>query len=287
MANTDPTLEHATTANSGASIHSDPLPTSLPGPDPPSLSVFYTQLTTYPFHTDAEFLAGLATILGHPSVPATPNELRSNPDLVLQARCFYLSRRFNIDPPIDPVKYLEWSKDRAGAAKEGENAQGPVSRGTGGEGVQTSPSSSATTITAAAPSSTITTPPPPSANEPTYPPSFAAIIDLITKNLPIPGIEEVPPTVLEPGTSKVDHTPRRKKPWEKEETSISTGEGEQVQAAEAAGAQDGASGIGEQEASHDTKDSGINGNGNAVPNEGVVKILQPTAIPPSGLLSGD
>ena len=50
--------------------------------------------------------------------------------------------------------------------------------------------------------------------QPPYPSSFSEIVDLITQNKPIPGIEEVPDTVLELGSSKTDKTPRRKKPWE-------------------------------------------------------------------------
>lgn len=55
--------------------------------------------------------------------------------------------------------------------------------------------------------------------EPAYPSSFAHIVDLITNNMPIPGIEEIPDTVLsgQDGPSKAS---RRRKPWEKAENSI-------------------------------------------------------------------
>jgi Family of unknown function (DUF5572) len=53
---------------------------------------------------------------------------------------------------------------------------------------------------------------------PPYPNTFASIVDLITRNEPIPGIEQIPNTVLDANLSPPNTTPRRKKPWEKEET---------------------------------------------------------------------
>jgi hypothetical protein len=49
-----------------------------------------------------------------------------------------------------------------------------------------------------------------------YPTSFAHIVELITSGQPVPGIKEIPNTVLEgQGTESVKA--RRKKPWEKDE----------------------------------------------------------------------
>ena len=61
---------------------------SIPNPD---IQV-YQRLSTYPFHQDAEFLSGLAAILGHPDTPPSIEELEENADLVLQAQCFYFAR---------------------------------------------------------------------------------------------------------------------------------------------------------------------------------------------------
>lgn len=57
-----------------------------------------------------------------------------------------------------------------------------------------------------------------SASEPPapYPTSFAHIVELITSGQPVPGIREIPSTVLTgQGTEPVKA--RRKKPWEKDE----------------------------------------------------------------------
>ena len=47
-----------------------------------------------------------------------------------------------------------------------------------------------------------------------YPISFSQIVDLITNGGPIPGVKEVPDTVLE-GQASLPTTVRRRKPWEK------------------------------------------------------------------------
>ena len=48
-----------------------------------------------------------------------------------------------------------------------------------------------------------------------YPISFSQVVELITRGGPIPGIKEVPDTVLE-GQSSLPSTVKRRKPWEKD-----------------------------------------------------------------------
>lgn len=57
----------------------------------------------------------------------------------------------------------------------------------------------------------------PTSQEPTYPTSFAHIVELITTGQPIPGIQEIPDTLLT-GQGALSAKPRRLKPWENEET---------------------------------------------------------------------
>ncbi|RMZ80406.1 hypothetical protein DV738_g2890, partial [Chaetothyriales sp. CBS 135597] len=105
--------------------------------------------------------------------------------------------------------------------------------------------------------------------------SARAIIDLITSNKPVPGIEQIPDTVLEPGSSKVDRTPRRRKPWEKGDEVVAT-----ATAAAATTSSDQTSSIvppGDAE-KEQTGKPGQTG-------DGLLRILQPNAIPPSGLLA--
>ncbi len=49
-----------------------------------------------------------------------------------------------------------------------------------------------------------------------YPTSFSQIVELITNGQPIPGIKEVPDTVLE-GQATQATTAKRKKPWERDD----------------------------------------------------------------------
>ena len=59
--------------------------------------------------------------------------------------------------------------------------------------------------------------------EPTYPSSFAHIVELITTGQPIPGIQEIPDIVLT-GHDTPSSKPSRQKPWEKEKADNHTEE---------------------------------------------------------------
>lgn len=50
-------------------------------------------------------------------------------------------------------------------------------------------------------------------SEPTYPSSFAHIVELITTGQPVPGIQQIPDTVLE-GHETPSTVAGRRKPWE-------------------------------------------------------------------------
>lgn len=250
-------------------------------PSQPAASTVYRELSTYPFDQDPEYLAGLSSILGHPDTAPTHDELTSNPELILQARCFYFARRHNL-PPIDPTAYTQWLAENTATSTavsqepESSTAQ-PASPSGGG--------------------------PAPQGQEggPPYPTSFAAIVDLITRNVPVPGIEEVPDTVLEHGSSKVDHTPQRRKPWETEAENalpvlpvveggaVEGGTGPAVgAAADAVDADAGGEGEGSSEQEQVADEAAEDKvNGHLVSGEGVVKILQANAIPDSGLLAKD
>lgn len=55
-----------------------------------------------------------------------------------------------------------------------------------------------------------------------YPTSFAHIVELITSGQPVPGIKEIPSTVLT-GQGTEPAKARRKKPWEKDESPATAG----------------------------------------------------------------
>ncbi|KAF3396477.1 hypothetical protein F1880_007353 [Penicillium rolfsii] len=158
-------------------------------------SHLFEQLKAYPFTSDPEFANGLAIILGHAGTPASDAEMSRDDDLVGKAKCFYFSRKMKITPPIDFAAYKAWL---AGASSE-SNAATAVSE-------QSNEASTGTTVTT---TESATAP------EPRPPTSFAHIVELIATGRPIPGIQEIPDTVLE-GHAVASEKPHRRKPWEKD-----------------------------------------------------------------------
>lgn len=180
-------------------------------PQPCEISLF-ERVKSYPFSTDPEFRNGLAVILGHPNTPATADEIDCEDDLVLQAKCFYFSRKENLTPPLNFSAYKAWLKSTS------VPSQSPSLSGTATGGSQWpqvgSAVASATVFTTSQPGFT---PEQQStrASEPAYPSSFAHIVELITTGQPVPGIQEIPDTVLT-GQATPSMAARRPKPWEKE-----------------------------------------------------------------------
>lgn len=64
---------------------------------------------------------------------------------------------------------------------------------------------------------------PPSPSGPQYPTSFAHVVELISTGKPIPGIKQIPTTVLE-GQSSESTKPKRRKPWEKDDSPATASE---------------------------------------------------------------
>lgn len=149
---------------------------------------------------------GLTAILGPNPQPSQVH------DLTLRAQCFYLSRKKSV--PIDFDGYKAYL-----SAKQDENLSKVTSE---------FPSLS-TTSTHAFSSGDDQPPPPPPHSLPShheadlpsdqksapYPHTFAEIVALITSGAPIPGIVDIPPTVLADQATK-PATAKRRKPWETE-----------------------------------------------------------------------
>lgn len=242
---------------------------------PPTLSqeAIFQHISTYPFHADQDYLIGLATILGHPETLPTQSELDANHDLVLSAQCFYFSRKANLPQPIDTEAYRAWLASQSQPIQT--NGTSPTNSPPPRPHAPTPATAAAATTLDVQPHHQATSPQPASsapqaATEatPPYPTSFADIVDLITQNKPIPGIEEIPDTVLDLGSSKRDTAVRRKKPWEKDDNEISEPELDPLAARRIA-------------------DQNIDVESHRATGEGVVKILQPGAIPESGLIAND
>lgn len=229
----------------------------------------FQSISSYPFDSDPDYINGLSTILGHPSIPPSSSEVSQNADLVLQAKCFYFTRKHEL-PTIDPSAYRTWLQSSASNITAPYDGAGETSDLPSAD-TATEP----TTTAADAPVGSESASGEPD-ERPPYPTSFAAIVDLITRNIPVPGIEEIPDTVLDHGSSKMDHTPRRKKPWETDISIAGEPLDDAVTPSVAAG---------EASQSEDTQEEQDRLNGHLSTGEGVVKILQPNAIPDSGLVS--
>ncbi|OJD09680.1 hypothetical protein ACJ73_10150, partial [Blastomyces percursus] len=197
----------------------------------PSAST-YQAFHTYPFATDAEFKLGLGVILGKPAgTPATEDETRGirmggvgdrdgdgdgdeyaalGGELLLKAKMFYFAKKFPSTTtttsltPKGYITYLQQLKNNPNSPSA-SSAFPP----------QALPSSALPSSTPPPPSTTATTTtaPPQPHKEPAYPTPFANIVNLITNNQPIPGIQEIPDTVLT-GKDKPSVAARRRKPWE-------------------------------------------------------------------------
>ncbi|EAW14669.1 DUF5572 domain-containing protein [Aspergillus clavatus NRRL 1] len=170
----------------------------------------FEKFNSYSFISDREFAKGLAIILGHPDTPATRAEIDREDDLVLQAKCFYFSRKEKLPSPLDFKAYKAW-RDSAASGDELLNrweSSKIVSR-------QASSTSPPTPLVQPDSVSANTSLP---VQEPAYPSSFARIVELITTGQPIPGIQQIPDTVLT-GHDTPSEKPRRRKPWEKENES--------------------------------------------------------------------
>lgn len=150
-------------------------------------------LSQFPF-TDVR-KAGLSAILGpNPS----PSQLR---DLTIRARTFYYARKTNQTIDFDAYKahLASRSPEEFPAPKPSDAGEStPLPQAGGAANADPNPS---------------------------FPTSFADIVALINSGAPIPGIMDIPPTVLADKATQPAAS-RRKKPWEtQEEPIIPEGEG--------------------------------------------------------------
>jgi hypothetical protein len=186
-------------------------------------SSVYEQLDSYPWDSDQEFQGGLTAILGNDP----PAEQAS--ELTLRARCFYYQRlvtcigcsilritadneRRKFNTPVDFDAYKSYIQAKRQSQSQA-SSQPPVPQTTAFMSNPFPEPSSLPAWTALA----ATNPPPASTSEVPAGPklSYQEIVDLIQSGKPIPGIKEIPDTVLAgQGTSSTQT--RRAKPWEKD-----------------------------------------------------------------------
>lgn len=143
-------------------------------------------------------------------------------------------RKHNVIPLVDVEAYVNWlrqsgeegcvpsEKEKEEEEVEDEEESGGKGGGGGGSD-EVKPLSAISTAT-----TTTEEPPPPYTSPPPYPQSFSHLVELITTGQTIPGIKEVPNTLLTGQGSKAVESKRRK-PWEvhrEVEMGVELGEGE-------------------------------------------------------------
>ncbi|TVY22661.1 hypothetical protein LHYA1_G008363 [Lachnellula hyalina] len=163
----------------------------------------FRQLETYPWDKDKEFQGGLSAILGpNPS----PSQLE---DLTLRAQCFYLSRKRSTPIDFDAYKTYLSTKQPPTPISNSKEPPTQTARQTTSENIPPSTTEDDMSITK--------TPPAQPNGDAPYPPTFKQIVELIQSGAPIPGIMDIPDTVLT-GQGSTPQAPKRRKPWEKEDS---------------------------------------------------------------------
>nr|POF17696.1 hypothetical protein CFP56_13108 [Quercus suber] len=160
-------------------------------------TVLFRQLDEYPWDTDEEFQGGLRAILGSVQDPAQVQHL------TLRAKCYYYARKSGA--AVDFDGYKRWVE---GSGQDAEIANGMTGR-TSGQALQQPPGTMVNDeVTSSGGDGTS------ALGEARKPASFAEICEMIAEGKPIPGIKDIPNTILE-GHASESQTATRKKPWEK------------------------------------------------------------------------
>lgn len=166
-------------------------------------TALYEQLDAYPWSTDPEFQGGLRAILGPVQDPAQIAHL------TLRAKCYYYARKAGV--PVDFEGYRLWTEGTAHSRTLTQSsdelqhmANGTVTDHEMNQDINLEPSNS------------FANPGDGGLGEAPKPASFAEICDLIAEGKPIPGIKDIPDTILE-GRQTESQAAKRKKPWERTE----------------------------------------------------------------------
>lgn len=185
----------------------------------------FEQVETYPWETDQEFQMGLRSILGGQA--PTPQTY----DIGLRARCFFFARKNG--QQVDFQKYKDWHYTRAAsmaaqgrttsAPQADDQTQGivPVDGQTSNvNGSSDQDSASLADILARASQNAAVSNGPDDGGAKL---SYAEIVEMIQSGKEIPGIKQIPSTILQGQGSSASQS-RRKKPWEKDEGADSPAE---------------------------------------------------------------
>lgn len=153
-------------------------------------SYLFHQLDDYPWDDDQEFQTGLKSIVG-----STQDQTQLE-HLTLRAKCYYYARKSGTK--VDFEGYKRWVESGGAAERPGERTPPATQEAPTVQPVESQTSDSGSGAMGDAPK----------------PASFAEICDMIAEGKPIPGVKDIPDTVLE-GQSSESQATKRSKPWEK------------------------------------------------------------------------
>lgn len=153
-------------------------------------SYIFSQLDNYPWDDDQEFQGGLKSITG-----STEDQAQLE-HLTLRAKCFYYARKSGTK--VDFEGYKRWVENGRGDGQINGLGSQSVEEAPAVQAVESQSTSTGSGAMGDAPK----------------PASFAEICELIAEGKPIPGIKDIPDTVLE-GQSTISQAAKRTKPWEK------------------------------------------------------------------------
>ncbi|KAF5587188.1 hypothetical protein FPANT_6987 [Fusarium pseudoanthophilum] len=178
-------------------------------------TAIFTAFDTYPWSKDKNFMSGLYAILGQ---PGQQNPQASLADMAIHARIFYYAQRIGVN--IDFSAYKAWLASNPDYQPPDvlpeEYRQRDVANASPVPALDWQKAAPKTDLyidrkTAAAQSG--------SQDQPSYPTGFAEMIQLIQEGKPVPGIRQIPNTVVrDPAVKPVGARAVPRKPWEKDTT---------------------------------------------------------------------
>ncbi|KAI9158500.1 hypothetical protein HJFPF1_06495 [Paramyrothecium foliicola] len=167
----------------------------------------------YPWKKDPSFMSGLYAILGDPNMCTSLESLK---DMATHARIFYYSQR--IGTTIDFSRYQAWISEQSDhLAPDVLPEEYRVAAQSGADAA----AAAALPWQQAAPKAELfvdkrTQAQAGPAGEPNYPMAFAEMLKLLQEGKPIPGIKQIPNTVIRnPSVKPVGTRAPPRKPWEK------------------------------------------------------------------------
>ncbi|KAF5604578.1 hypothetical protein FPCIR_788 [Fusarium pseudocircinatum] len=178
-------------------------------------TAIFTAFDTYPWSKDKNFMSGLYAILGE---PGQQNPQASLADMAIHARIFYYAQRIGVN--IDFSAYKAWLASNPDYQTPDvlpeEYRQQDVANASPVPVLDWQKAAPKTDLyidrkAAAAQSG--------SQHQPSYPMGFAEMIQLIQEGKPVPGIRQIPNTVVrDPTVKPVGARAVPRKPWEKDIT---------------------------------------------------------------------